>query len=223
MLYVVSVPIGNLQDITLRGLEVLRSVDAIIAEDTREAGKLIQLLNLPKKQFISYREQNHHSAWERIRTELLDGKSLALISDRGTPGVSDPGYRLIREVVAAELDLEVIPGVTAAISALTLSALPSDKFIFLGFLPREQGKQQKLLQKFTDTTIIVYESPFRVVKLLELLQKLWGDDLQVAALTELTKLHQKAYRGSVSEVLADISKTKPKGEWVVVIDARNIV
>lgn len=219
ILYIVSTPIGNMADITLRAIETLKTVDFIIAEDTREAGKLVTLLELPKKPYISYRDQVHESVLPRILSELEAGKNLALISDRGTPLISDPGFKLVRDVQSQGYKVESIPGPSAVMAALTVSGLPSDRFAFLGFLPRTKGKQKKILAQYVEVpvTVILFESPFRIIKTLETVQEVYGEEVQVAAVNELTKLHEKIVRSDVASVLAELSKEKLRGEWVIAI------
>jgi 16S rRNA (cytidine1402-2'-O)-methyltransferase len=217
-LYIVSTPIGNLGDITLRAIEILKTSDIVVAEDTREAGKLIQLLELPKKSYFSYRDQNHEYALPIIKAYLDEGKIVALISDRGTPLISDPGYKLIRDLIDEGYSVETVPGPSSVIAALTISGLPTDRFTFLGFLPRSSGKQKKVLEQFQSipTTLIIFESPFRLIKTLTILEKIYGD-VEVAAVNELTKLHEKVFRGKLSAVLKTMQTHKSKGEWVIVV------
>jgi 16S rRNA (cytidine1402-2'-O)-methyltransferase len=215
-LFLVSVPIGNLKDITLRAIETLKQTDVLIAEDTRQAGKLLLLLGIEHKNMLSYRDQNHEQMLPRISEILASGKSAALISDRGTPTISDPGYKLVRDLMQQGFNIIPIPGPVAAIAALTASGLPTDKFSFLGFLPKSSGKQAELLEKFgkLSATFIIYESPFRVIKLLETIRKVLGE-IPVSAIHELTKVNETVVTGKVSEVLEKLKTQKPKGEWVV--------
>ena len=222
-LYIVSTPIGNLEDITLRAINILKEVDYIITEDTREAGKLLMLLELPKKQLISYRDQNHDRALPQILELLEDGKSLGLISDRGTPLVSDPGYKLIREVSKTEHEIIPISGVSAMLAALVISGLPTDRFTFLGFLPKTKGKKIKAINQALEieSTFIIYESPYRVLKtLVQILDEI--GDIWISVSKELTKLNEKTYRGKLSEVITKLEKTKIKGEWVILGSNKNL-
>lgn len=216
ILYLVSVPIGNLEDITLRAIKTLKEVNAIVCEDTREAGKLLQLLDLPKKQLISYREQNHERSLGYIAQILENGEDLALISDRGTPGISDPGFKLVRDLTARGIIVVPVPGPSAVIAALSASGLPTDRFIFLGFLPKSTGKQKKLLQQFAvlPATFIIYESPFRVFRLLKTILEELGE-IDVAVARELTKQNEEFIRGKTSAVLNELEGKKIKGEIVV--------
>jgi 16S rRNA (cytidine1402-2'-O)-methyltransferase len=228
-LLLVSLPLGNLQDVTLRALQVLQSVDYILAEDTREMIKFAQafraqgLLNgemLPS--IKSYRDQTHARVEAQVIADLQSGMQIALCSDRGTPTISDPGYLMVRAAIAAGITVEAIPGPSSAIAALTISGLPTDRFTFLGFLPRTPGKQRKLMQGFADleTTLIIFESPFRVVKLLESIQEVFGEQAPVAVCRELTKMHEEVVRGPVAQVLADFkARKKILGEFVICVRA----
>lgn len=217
-LYVVASPIGNMQDISARALQVLQDVELIAAEDTREIAKFFKLLGLRYKELISYRDQNHERALPRLLAELADGKDLALVSDRGTPAISDPGYKLVRDVLAAGFEVVAVPGASAVISALSIAGLPTDRFTFLGFLPRTAGKQKKLLQLYAipETTLVMYESPFRLLKLLQNALEALGDK-EAAVAFELTKMHERLSKGSLSSLVAELKDSKIKGEIVVLI------
>ena len=220
-LYIVGLPIGNLGDVSQRALQILTDADVALAEDTRELVKFLRLTELPHKEILSYRDQNHDRVLPDILRLLEQGKTLALTSDQGTPGISDPGYKLIRDVIDAGFRVEHISGPVAAISALLLSGLPTDRFTFIGFPPRTKGKQQKLIAEFAElpATFILYESPFRVVKLLESIAEELGEETQVAAISEISKLHEQVHRGTVREVIDSLKakgkndKKKGKGEW----------
>lgn len=215
-LYVVSTPIGNLKDITLRAIETLGIVDYILCEDTRVGGKLLSHLDIFKK-MEAFNDFNEERMIAKVVADLLSGLNVGLISDAGTPLVSDPGFKLVREAVKNEIKVESIPGATAAISALTVSGLPTDKFLFLGFLPKKDGKRLELLRNakasvnLIKSTIIIYESPFRVLKTLEQIKEVFGD-VDVVLCRELTKLHEEIYRGKISEF-----KMTLKGEFVILI------
>ncbi len=215
-LYLVSVPIGNLKDITFRAAEIMKQIDIIVAEDTRQAGKLLLLLGIGHKTMLSYRDQNHEMMMPRISEILASGKSVALISDRGTPTISDPGYKLVRDLLQQGISIVPVPGPVAAIAALTASGLPTDKFSFLGFLPKSSGKQAELLESFgkLPATFIIYESPFRVIRLLETIRKVLGE-IQVSAVHELTKVNESVITGNVSAVIEKLKTQKQKGEWVI--------
>ncbi len=215
-IYVVSTPIGNLSDITLRALETLESVDIIACEDTRHTLQLLNHFEI-KKPLVSYHQHSKIGKIEQIISSILEGKNVAVVTDAGTPGISDPGEILIREAIKNEIEVEPIPGVSAAITALSISGLPTDEFIFIGFLPHKKGRQTKLKELATlNRTIILYESPFRIIKLLNELLEFVGDR-QVAVSRELTKKFEETYRGKISEVLPNI---KEKGEFVVILEGK---
>lgn len=214
-LYLVATPIGNLQDTSERSLNVLRDVKCLAAEDTREGVKFLRAFNIPNKKIISYREQNHDRASVEILNLLASGEDVALISDRGTPAISDPGYRLVKDAIDFGCDVISIPGPTALISAIIVSGLPTDRFTFLGFLPREKGKIKKLLSIYSQapSTLIMYESPFRIIKLAEIVSEEFGD-VPTAAVKELTKINETVFRGTAPEVLNQLNNANLKGEWV---------
>jgi len=212
-LFVVSTPIGNLSDITLRALTTLKEVDIIACEDTRHSLQLLNHFEI-KKPLISYHQHSKDSKVEQIIRSILEGQNVALVTDAGTPGVSDPGEYLISQALLAGVEVEPIPGVSAAITALSISGLPTDEFVFIGFLPHKKGRQTKLREIATiNRTIILYESPFRIVKLLNELREHVGDR-EVSVSRELTKKFEQTYRGKISEVLPEI---KEKGEFVVIL------
>lgn len=230
MLKVVGLTIGNIEDISIRALKELFSAETVIAEDTRNYIKIRNILaerfaeiivglNLDpihKPKLISYREQNHAIASREILMLLKNGENAILISDAGMPAISDPGQRLIEYLIENKEEVEVIPGPVALETALVASGFNTLNFIFLGFLPKEKGKIIKLLEKYNGTTIIVYESPFRVTKLLEIIE-IYDSSLKVACCNDLTKKFQKVYRGLVGDVLVQLKKTKILGEWCLVI------
>jgi 16S rRNA (cytidine1402-2'-O)-methyltransferase len=212
-LFVVSTPIGNLSDITLRALETLKSVDMIACEDTRHTLQLLNHFEI-KKSLISYHQYSKIGKIEQIISTILDNKDVAIVTDAGTPGISDPGEILIHEAIKNKIEVVPIPGVSAAITALSVSGLPTDEFVFIGFLPHKKGRQTKLKELATlNRTIILYESPFRIIKLLNELLEFVGDR-DVAVCRELTKKFEEIYRGKISEVLPEI---KEKGEFVVIL------
>lgn len=215
-LFIVSTPIGNIKDITLRAIETLKDVDYILCEDTRKTGHLLNEYQISKKMVI-FNDFNEERMINTVVGELEKGLRIALVSDAGTPLVSDPGYKLVREAISKNIKIEVIPGASGVIAALAISGLPTDKFLFLGFLPKKDGKREKLL---TDTkeavskvksTVIIYESPFRVLKTLAQIKNVFGD-VDVVVARELTKMHEETIRGKISEISA---KIKPKGEFVI--------
>jgi len=223
MLYVVPTPIGNLGDITVRSVEVLRSVDYILCEDTRVSGKLLQHLEI-KSKLIAFHAHNEHRKLEQHIEALKLGKDIALISDAGTPGISDPGFLLIREARRESLELTVLPGATAFVPALVASGIPCDKFFFEGFLPVKKGRKTRLeFLKSLDTTIVLYESPHKIIKTLEDIKTHFGEDRIVSIGRELTKLHEEIIQDKISHVLNTLKeRTKVKGEIVIVIaDSKN--
>jgi len=216
-LYIVSTPIGNLGDITLRALETLKLVDVIACEDTRHTLQLLNHFEI-KKPLVSYHQHSRDSKVDQIISSILEGQNVAVVTDAGTPGISDPGEFLIRAAIENEIEIEPIPGVSAAITALSVSGLSTDEFVFIGFLPHKKGRQTKLKEIATiNRTIILYESPFRIIKLLNELLEYVGDR-QVSVSRELTKKFEQTYRGKISEILPNI---KEKGEFVVILEPLN--
>ena len=215
-LYLVPTPIGNLDDITLRAIKVLSHVDVILAEDTRTSGKLLKHHEISKP-LQSYHIFNEHKTVEKLITRLQGGEVMALISDAGTPSISDPGFLLVREVLKAGLEVSCLPGATAFVPALVNSGLPSDKFVFEGFLPHKKGRQTRL-QKLAEEerTIILYESPHRLIKCLEQLKEQLGDR-QASVSRELSKMFEETVRGSLSELVTHFTEKGVKGEFVVVV------
>ncbi len=216
--YVVATPIGNLGDMTLRGLEILKSVDCILAEDTRYTAKLLIHFNI-KNRVLSYRDQNHLKMVEKVKLFLDAGEDIALVSDSGTPLISDPGFKLVRELRDFGHSVFSIPGPSALISALSISGLPTDRFIFIGFLPKSKGKIESLLKVYgsLESSLVVYESPYRVKKLLQSISDVLGKDRMVFIANDLTKLKEKHFYGKVENVLQVVSQKEIKGEVVVVI------
>ena len=217
MLYLVATPIGNLSDITLRALETLRVVDFVASEDTRKTGRLLKHFDISKPQ-IAFHEHNENHAGEKIVRLLQEGKSIALVSDAGTPGIADPGFTLIRRCHQADLPVTMIPGPTAFVMALVLSGLPSHSFTFRGFPPRKPGKRRRFLQVDQESThtLIYYESPHRLQAFLQDAFDIFGD--RPAALgNELTKLYETVQRGTLSQLLANLDEARLRGEFVVVI------
>lgn len=216
-LFIVSTPIGNLGDITLRGLKVLSKVDLIAAEDTRKTGRLLKHHQIKKPSLLAYYEAVEKKRLPQLINLLKEGKKIALVTNAGTPIISDPGFNLVRECLNQAIEIETIPGPSAILAALSISGLPPDKFLFLGFLPKKEGKRKKLLddlavsQKKLKTTILFFESPYRLVKSLICLKEVFGD-VQLVICRELTKLHQEIRREKVSQAIAHFEKVKPKGE-----------
>jgi 16S rRNA (cytidine1402-2'-O)-methyltransferase len=217
-LFIVPTPIGNLEDITLRAIRVLKEVDLILAEDTRKSGVLLKHLNIEKKMF-AHHQHNEHKTVAMISERIANGEKIALITDAGTPGISDPGFLLIRECIANGVEVECLPGATAFVPALVNSGLPSDSFCFEGFLPQKKGRQTKIKSLIQEPrTIILYESPHRLVKALEQLIEFLGPTRQASVSRELTKMFEENKRGTLQELL-DYFKTKTvKGEIVIVIE-----
>lgn len=217
MLYLVATPIGNLGDITLRALDVLREVDAVASEDTRKTGLLLKHFEIKKPQ-IAFHEHNEDKAGRRIIALLQEGKSVAVVSDAGTPGIADPGYTLVRQAIDLDLPVTMIPGPSAFAMALVLSGLPSHGFTFRGFPPRKGGKRRTFLgiDRESPHTLVFYESPHRLRDFLADALAVYGDR-PAAIANELTKLFESVRRGTLSELLAQLSDEEPRGEYVVVI------
>ena len=219
-LYLVPTPIGNLKDISLRALEVLEAVDLILAEDTRTSKKLLQhyAIGTPLQ---SHHMHNEHSTLPHIMQQLKLGKSIAVISDAGTPAISDPGFLLVREALANDIAVECLPGATAFVPALVQSGLPNDRFVFEAFLPPKKGRQSRL-EKIAEEerTSILYESPHKLLKTLTQLQVLCGEERQISISRELTKLHEENFRGSLAEAIAHFNQKAPKGEFVLCLSGK---
>lgn len=216
-LIIVPGPIGNLKDITLRALEVLKTADLILAEDTRTSGVLLKHYEI-KNQLKSYHNFNEHKQVDFLVDQLRSGKQIAMLSDAGTPGISDPGYLLIRACVERQITIEALPGATAFVPALLLSGFPCDRFVFEGFLPHKKGRNKRLTAlKEEERTIIFYESPHRLLKLLKEIDEILGSDRQVSISREITKLYEETLRGTPKELMNHFEKGKVKGEFVVVI------
>jgi len=217
-LYLVPTPIGNLGDITLRAIEVLKEVDMILAEDTRKSGILLKHLQISKA-LHSHHKFNEHRTVEGIVQQILGGSSMALITDAGTPGISDPGFMLVRACIAQGVDVETLPGPTAFVPALVNSGLPGERFVFEGFLPQKKGRQKRLKELSAETrTMVFYESPFRLVKTLIQMADSFGPERKGSVSRELTKLHEETVRGSLAELAEYFSKGRVKGEIVLVVE-----
>lgn len=219
-LFVVATPIGNLEDISFRAVRILSEVDLIAAEDTRHTKILLTKYNI-NTPLTSYHKFSIKAKTTYIISVLKEGKSIALVSDSGMPGISDPGYELIKAAIDAGIKIEVVPGPTAAISALAISGLPTDRFVFEGFLPKKPGKKKKLLQllKSEPRTIIIYESPFRLLKTLGDIKEILGER-RIAVCRELTKKFEEVVRGTAAEVLERFNNKKVLGELVIVIEGK---
>ena len=216
-LYIVPTPIGNLDDITLRAVNVLREVDFILAEDTPTTSFLLRHLGIEKK-LHSHHKFNEHATVKMVAGSIAAGRNAALVSDAGTPGISDPGFLLVRTCVEAGIEVETLPGATALVPALVQSGFPCDRFCFEGFLPQKKGRA-KQLQSLADEerTMVFYESPYRVVKCLEQFAEVFGSERRVSVSRELTKKFEQTVRGTVAEVLEHFRTTEPKGEFVIVL------
>lgn len=219
-LYIVPTPIGNLDDITLRAVAVLGEADFILAEDTRTTSFLLRHLGIEKKLY-SHHKFNEHATVELVARTIAEGRSAALVSDAGTPGISDPGFLLVRTCIEQGIEVETLPGATAAVPALIQSGFPCDRFCFEGFLPQKKGRS-KHLQALADEerTMIFYESPYRVVKCLEQFAEVFGPERRVSVSRELTKKFEQTLRGTVAEVLDYFRAVEPKGEFVIVVAGR---
>lgn len=216
-LYIVPTPVGNLEDITLRALRVLKDADCILAEDTRTSGILLKHYDI-KAKLQPHHKFNEHKTIESIAQRIKGGENIALISDAGTPGISDPGFLLSRECAKQGVEVECLPGATAFVPAIVASGLPCDRFCFEGFLPQKKGRVSKLTELSTEErTIIFYESPYRIVKLLTQISEIFGSERECAVCREISKLHEEIVRGSVVEVLAHFTTHEPKGEFVVIV------
>ncbi|MBK8444837.1 MAG: 16S rRNA (cytidine(1402)-2'-O)-methyltransferase [Sphingobacteriales bacterium] len=221
MLHIVPTPVGNLADITLRALDTLRRADLILAEDTRTTAKLLQHYQIAVPT-ASFHAHNEHAALAKYIEQLKSGKHIALVSDAGTPAISDPGFLLVRAAVQADIAVECLPGATAFVPALVASALPCDRFIFEGFLPHKKGRKSRWLQlKEEERTLVFYESPFRLTHLLEEVTIFCGDERPVAVARELSKLHEEIKRGTAAEVLEYFRQKGVKGEIVVVVGGKS--
>lgn len=219
-LYLVPTPIGNLEDITLRALNVLKSVDVILAEDTRTSGKLLKHYEISKP-LQSYHIFNEHKTVEQLINRLQNGETMALISDAGTPSISDPGFLLVRSCLKEGIKIECLPGATAFVPALVKSGLPSDRFVFEGFLPHKKGRKTKLdLLAQEDRTIILYESPHRLVKTIDQLIEVMGADRLGSVSRELTKIYEETVNGTLQEIKEHFGKGQVKGEIVIIIDGK---
>lgn len=221
-IYLVPTPIGNLGDITLRALEVLKSVDLIAAEDTRQSLKLLNHFNI-KKSLISYHKHNEQGKSEELIDRVRNGENIAVISDAGTPGISDPGSIVLKKCIENEIDVEVLPGATAFTTAIIYSGLDTSAFIFRGFLPRENKEKKEFVESLKDRreTIIFYESPYRVIDTLTFLKENFGNR-NIAVCRELTKLHEEIYRGSLEEAICYFNDNIPKGEFVLVLQGKSL-
>jgi 16S rRNA (cytidine1402-2'-O)-methyltransferase len=219
-LFIVPTPIGNLEDITMRAIRVLKEVEGVLAEDTRTSGSLLKHFGIHTP-LSAFHMHNEHRAVEAVAQRLLAGAHLALVSDAGTPGVSDPGYLLVRTCVEKGIEVECLPGPTAFVPALVVSGLPTDTFVFEGFLPHQKGRQKRLSAILEhQSTIVLYESPYRLLKLLEQLEEAGAGERKVAVVREISKKFEEIIRGTVSQAALHFREHTPKGEFVVVLEAK---
>ena len=219
-LFIVPTPVGNLEDITLRAINTLKSVDVVLAEDTRTSGNLLKHLGISKP-MLSYHIHNEHGTVQRVVERIKKGETMALVSDAGTPAISDPGFLLVRECIKEDITVECLPGPTAFVPALVNSGLPNDRFVFEGFLPHKKGRQTRL-QNLTseDRTMIFYESPHRLVKCLQQFVEFFGADRPVCVSRELTKIYEENIRGTLEEVIEFYSNKTVKGEIVIILGGK---
>lgn len=218
MLYIVPTPVGNMEDMTMRAIRVLKEADLILAEDTRTSGVLLQHFDIHTP-LLSHHKYNEHETVEQMVQRLKGGQTIALISDAGTPGISDPGFLLSRECARAGIEVQTLPGATAFVPALVSSGLPCDKFVFEGFLPQKKGRQTRLeFLKGEGRSIVFYESPRRLLKTLEQFAEIFGAERHVSVAREISKLHEEHIRGTLSEVIEHFAKTEPLGEIVIILE-----
>jgi len=216
-LYIVPTPVGNMEDMTFRALRVLKEVDVVLAEDTRTSGILLKHFDI-KQPLLSHHKFNEHGTSAAVVNRLLAGQNVALVSDAGTPGISDPGFFLVREAVKAGIEVITLPGATAFVPALVSSGLPCDRFVFEGFLPQKKGRQSKLEALQNELrTMVFYESPYRLLKALQQMAEVFGPDRQVCVCREISKIHEESVRGSLKEVIEHFTQTEPRGEIVIVL------
>lgn len=217
MLYLVPTPVGNLEDITLRALRILREADVILAEDTRTSGILLAHFDI-KNRLFAHHKFNEHQTASAMAARMAAGETMALVSDAGTPGISDPGFMLVRACVERGVEVQCLPGPTAFVPALVASGLPCDRFVFEGFLPQKKGRATRLARLADEPrTMVFYESPYRVVKTLGQFADTFGLERRMAACREISKLHEETFRGTVSEVKAHFEACEPRGEFVLVV------
>ena len=219
-LYIVPTPIGNLEDITLRAIRILEEVDYILAEDTRTTSVLLKHLGIEKKMY-SHHKFNEHATSAMVAEAIEGGRNVALVSDAGTPGISDPGFLLVRTCVEVGLEVETLPGPTAFVPALVQSGFPCDRFCFEGFLPQKKGRNKRIAALADEErTMIFYESPFRIVKLLQQLSEVMGGEREASVSREITKKFEQTVRGTLAELIEHLTQNDPKGEFVVIVSGK---
>lgn len=217
LLYVVPTPVGNMEDMTLRAVKVLKEADLVLAEDTRTSGNLLRHFDI-KNRLVSHHKFNEHGTAAGIVEKLRAGATIALVSDAGTPGISDPGFFLVREAVNAGQTVQCLPGATAFVPALVSSGLPCDRFCFEGFLPQKKGRATRLESLRTETrTMVFYESPYRVLKALKQFAEYFGAERKCSVCREISKIHEESVRGTLAEVTAHFEQNEPRGEFVIVV------
>ena len=219
-LYIVPTPVGNMEDMTFRAVRILKEADLVLAEDTRTSGILLKHYDIQNR-LMSHHKFNEHGTSAGIVERLRGGQNIALISDAGTPGISDPGFFLVREAVRAGIEVQTLPGATAFVPALVSSGLPCDRFCFEGFLPPKKGRQSRILAlKDEPRTIVFYESPYRLLKLLQQLSEAFGPERPACVCREISKVHEESRRGSLAELVEHFTQTEPRGEIVVIVGGK---
>ena len=217
-LFLIPTPVGNMEDMTFRAIRLLKEADLILCEDTRTSGLLLKHFDITGKRLMAHHKFNEHGTSKGIVEHLRGGELVCLITDAGTPGISDPGFFLVREAVEAGIEVHTLPGATAFVPALVSSGLPCDKFVFEGFLPQKKGRQTRLQELATEyRTMIIYESPRRIVKTLKELCEVFGKDRRISVCREISKVYEESVRGTMEEVLAHFTETEPKGEFVLIV------
>ena len=221
MLYVVPTPVGNLEDITERALKVLKSVDTVLAEDTRTSGMLLKHYGISAK-LCAHHKFNEHQTAEAFSSRMAGGENMALVTDAGTPGISDPGYMLVRACADKEVEVQCLPGATAFVPALVDSGLPCERFTFEGFLPQKKGRATRIAALAAEErTMVFYESPYRVVKTLQQFAEVFGKERRASVTREISKIHEETTRGTLEELSLHFTETEPKGEFVIVVEGMN--
>lgn len=221
MLYLIPTPVGNLEDITLRALRLLKEVDLVLAEDTRTSGMLLKHFDIHTR-LCAHHKFNEHQTAEAFAVRIAAGENMALVTDAGTPGISDPGFMLVRACVEKGATVQCLPGPTAFVPALVASGLPCERFTFEGFLPQKKGRQTRLKELAEEPrTMIFYESPYRVVKTLGQFVETFGAERRCSACREISKIHEESVRGTLAEVLAHFEETEPRGEFVIIVEGYN--
>lgn len=217
ILYIVPTPVGNLEDMTLRAIRILKEADVVLAEDTRTSSHLLKHFNIEQR-LMAHHKFNEHGTSAHVVQRLQAGQTVALVSDAGTPGISDPGFFLVREAVKAGIEVQTLPGATAFVPALVSSGLPCDRFCFEGFLPQKKGRQSKIMSLADEErTMVFYESPYRVVKTLQQFSEVFGSERHVSVCREISKVHEESVRGTLQEVIAHFQEQEPRGEFVIVV------